>query len=164
RLVCVFGAGGDRDREKRPLMGEAARRLADHVIVTSDNPRSEDPDEIIATIVEGAQAAERAGARSKLEVEPDRRAAIERAVTLARWSPASSSSASRVSGRTEGSSPPTRSTPAPGAWWSRRNGRRGRRARARASWPRMTRSRRSAAWPPAGSRLCGPPDAGWWGS
>jgi UDP-N-acetylmuramoyl-L-alanyl-D-glutamate--2,6-diaminopimelate ligase len=83
RLVCVFGAGGDRDRDKRPRMGEAARRLADHVVVTSDNPRSEDPEAIIAEIVEGAEAAARAGARSELEVEPDRAAAIERAITLA---------------------------------------------------------------------------------
>jgi UDP-N-acetylmuramoyl-L-alanyl-D-glutamate--2,6-diaminopimelate ligase len=83
RLVCVLGAGGDRDRDKRPLMGAAARRLADHVVVTSDNPRSEDPNAIIAAIVEGASEAEQAGARSTLEVEPDRRAAIERAVTLA---------------------------------------------------------------------------------
>jgi UDP-N-acetylmuramoyl-L-alanyl-D-glutamate--2,6-diaminopimelate ligase len=84
RLVCVFGAGGDRDRDKRPVMGAAARRLADHVIVTSDNPRSEDPDAIIAAVVAGAKAAEQAGARSKLEIEPDRRAAIEQAVKLAR--------------------------------------------------------------------------------
>jgi UDP-N-acetylmuramoyl-L-alanyl-D-glutamate--2,6-diaminopimelate ligase len=84
RLVCVFGAGGDRDREKRPLMGAAARRLADHVVVTSDNPRSEDPNAIIAAIVAGAQAAASEGGGSMLEVEPDRRAAIERALKLAR--------------------------------------------------------------------------------
>jgi UDP-N-acetylmuramoyl-L-alanyl-D-glutamate--2,6-diaminopimelate ligase len=80
RLVCVFGAGGDRDREKRPLMGEAARRLADHVIVTSDNPRSEDPHAIIAAIVAGAEQAE--GAET-LEVEPHRAKAIERAIRTA---------------------------------------------------------------------------------
>jgi UDP-N-acetylmuramoyl-L-alanyl-D-glutamate--2,6-diaminopimelate ligase len=84
RLVCVLGAGGDRDRDKRPLMGAAARRLADHVVVTSDNPRSEDPDAIIAAIVQGASEAEQGGAASTLEVEPDRRAAIERAVDVAR--------------------------------------------------------------------------------
>jgi len=72
RLVCVFGCGGDRDRGKRPLMGEIATRLADRVIVTSDNPRSEDPEAIIAQVLEGAG--------SGAEAVPDRRAAIVRAV------------------------------------------------------------------------------------
>jgi UDP-N-acetylmuramoyl-L-alanyl-D-glutamate--2,6-diaminopimelate ligase len=72
RLVAVFGAGGDRDRSKRPLMGDAARRLADRVIVTSDNPRSEDPERIIDEVMAGAgEAAER---------EVDRRRAIALAV------------------------------------------------------------------------------------
>jgi UDP-N-acetylmuramoyl-L-alanyl-D-glutamate--2,6-diaminopimelate ligase len=85
RLICVFGAGGDRDREKRPLMGAVARSLADHVIVSSDNPRSEDPDAIIASILEGAgPPGGEDGGRSILEVEPDRAAAIERAVRIAR--------------------------------------------------------------------------------
>ncbi|MGH3033399.1 MAG: UDP-N-acetylmuramoyl-L-alanyl-D-glutamate--2,6-diaminopimelate ligase [Gaiellaceae bacterium] len=72
RLVCVFGCGGDRDRAKRPLMGEVAGRLADRVIVTSDNPRSEEPLAIIEEIL--------AGVRGDAEVEPDRAAAIARAV------------------------------------------------------------------------------------
>ena len=73
RLICVFGCGGDRDRGKRPLMGRVARRLADVAIVTSDNPRGEDPEAIIAEITEGVP----------MEAEPDRRAAIERAVGMA---------------------------------------------------------------------------------
>ncbi len=76
RLICVFGCGGDRDRAKRPLMGEIATRLADAVIVTSDNPRSEDPAAIIAEIL--------AGAGSGAQREPDRRLAIERAIAVAR--------------------------------------------------------------------------------
>lgn len=76
RLIVVFGAGGDRDREKRPLMGAAAARHADLCVVTSDNPRSEDPDEIIAEIVAG-MAGQPSDARI---VERDRRLAIERAI------------------------------------------------------------------------------------
>jgi UDP-N-acetylmuramoyl-L-alanyl-D-glutamate--2,6-diaminopimelate ligase len=75
RLHVVFGAGGDRDRGKRPLMGEAARRLADRVLVTSDNPRSEEPESIVDAIMEGAgPGAER---------ETDRRRAISRAIESA---------------------------------------------------------------------------------
>jgi UDP-N-acetylmuramoyl-L-alanyl-D-glutamate--2,6-diaminopimelate ligase len=76
RLIVVFGAGGDRDRAKRPLMGAAACEHADVVIVTSDNPRSEDPEAIVAAILEGCAQG--------VEVEVDRRAAIERAVGIAR--------------------------------------------------------------------------------
>jgi UDP-N-acetylmuramoyl-L-alanyl-D-glutamate--2,6-diaminopimelate ligase len=77
RVIVVFGAGGDRDRGKRPIMGEVAGRLADEVVITSDNPRSEDPDAIVAEIVAGV-------GREDVRVEPDRRAAIELAVSLAR--------------------------------------------------------------------------------
>ncbi|HEY2073708.1 MAG TPA: cyanophycin synthetase, partial [Gaiellaceae bacterium] len=76
RVLVVLGAGGDRDKGKRPVMGRIASELADVAIVTSDNPRSEDPDAIIAAIV--------AGAARDVEVEPDRGAAIARAVELAR--------------------------------------------------------------------------------
>jgi UDP-N-acetylmuramoyl-L-alanyl-D-glutamate--2,6-diaminopimelate ligase len=75
RVICVFGCGGDRDRGKRPVMGRIAAELADVAIVTSDNPRSEDPDAIIAEVLEGAGAS--------LEAEPDRASAIERALALA---------------------------------------------------------------------------------
>jgi UDP-N-acetylmuramoyl-L-alanyl-D-glutamate--2,6-diaminopimelate ligase len=76
RLICVFGCGGARDRGKRPLMGAVATRLADRVVITSDNPRSEDPLSIIADI--------RKGARGDVEVEPDRKRAIARALREAR--------------------------------------------------------------------------------
>ncbi len=78
RLIVVFGCGGDRDRAKRPLMGQAATASADLSIITSDNPRSEDPLEIIAEIVPGAG---RGG--GEFRVEPDRRTAIRVAVAEA---------------------------------------------------------------------------------
>lgn len=75
-LTCVFGCGGERDRGKRPLMGRAACAGADQVIVTSDNPRGEDPQAIIADILEGVEGG--------VEVEPDRGRAIARALERAR--------------------------------------------------------------------------------
>jgi UDP-N-acetylmuramoyl-L-alanyl-D-glutamate--2,6-diaminopimelate ligase len=73
RLICVFGAGGDRDRVKRPLMGQVVVELADLALVTSDNPRSEDPAAIAAEVVDGLDH----------EIELDRRRAIERALEWA---------------------------------------------------------------------------------
>jgi UDP-N-acetylmuramoyl-L-alanyl-D-glutamate--2,6-diaminopimelate ligase len=78
RVIAVFGAGGDRDRGKRPLMGQIAARLADICLVTSDNPRSEDPEAIIAEILAGT------GDAPHVEHDADRRASIRRAVSLAR--------------------------------------------------------------------------------
>ena len=75
RLHVVFGAGGDRDRSKRPLMGRVAGALADRVIVTSDNPRSEDPEAIVDQVV--------AGTAGDVEREVDRRTAIVRAIETA---------------------------------------------------------------------------------
>jgi UDP-N-acetylmuramoyl-L-alanyl-D-glutamate--2,6-diaminopimelate ligase len=83
RVICVFGAGGDRDRGKRPLMGEIGARLADVLLVTSDNPRSEDPEAIIAEIMAGADGTSRPAGAPPVLAEVDRRAAIERAIALA---------------------------------------------------------------------------------
>lgn len=77
RVICVFGCGGDRDKTKRPLMGMIASDLADVVIITSDNPRTEDPDAIITDILAGVDDS------GQLFVETDRRAAIQLALSVA---------------------------------------------------------------------------------
>ncbi|WP_457599832.1 UDP-N-acetylmuramoyl-L-alanyl-D-glutamate--2,6-diaminopimelate ligase [Hydrogenivirga sp.] len=77
RLISVFGAGGNRDRGKRPLMGRAAERWSDIVVVTSDNPRDEEPEEIIEDVLKGMDK------REELVVEPDRREAIRKALEMA---------------------------------------------------------------------------------
>ena len=79
QLIVVFGCGGDRDRTKRPIMGELATRYADRAIVTSDNPRSEDPAFIIGQIMAGITSPE---ARRKTTTESDRRTAIRQALSL----------------------------------------------------------------------------------
>ncbi|HWF40846.1 MAG TPA: UDP-N-acetylmuramyl-tripeptide synthetase, partial [Acidothermaceae bacterium] len=83
RLIVVLGCGGDRDRAKRPLMGAAAARLADVAVLTSDNPRSEEPEQILAAMLDGAMdvAPEH---RGEVIVELDRKAAIQVAVSRAR--------------------------------------------------------------------------------
>ncbi len=79
RIITVFGCGGDRDRGKRPLMGEAAVKYSDYVVVTSDNPRTEEPDKIILDIETGIKKT----GRDNYQLTPDRREAIEQAVGMA---------------------------------------------------------------------------------
>lgn len=76
-IICVFGCGGDRDKGKRPIMGEVSTNLADFTIVTSDNPRSENPQAIIDEIISGAK-------KDNFKIEVDRRKAIEEAVAMAK--------------------------------------------------------------------------------
>lgn len=78
-LWCVFGCGGDRDRTKRPRMGAVAAQLADFVIVTSDNPRTENPRTIIGEIIDGVPAE----SQPRVRIEPDREAAIGLAIRMA---------------------------------------------------------------------------------
>jgi len=78
RLICIFGCGGDRDKEKRPIMGKIASEIADHVIITSDNPRTEEPSQIIAEIETGIKS------EKCYDVIIDRRLAIEKGIELAR--------------------------------------------------------------------------------
>jgi UDP-N-acetylmuramoyl-L-alanyl-D-glutamate--2,6-diaminopimelate ligase len=81
RVICVFGCGGDRDKSKRAMMGEAAARLSDYVVVTSDNPRFEDPQEIADMAVEGILST--GLKKSSYSVVLDRRMAIDRALHMA---------------------------------------------------------------------------------
>ncbi|WP_456393635.1 UDP-N-acetylmuramoyl-L-alanyl-D-glutamate--2,6-diaminopimelate ligase [Persephonella sp.] len=77
KIITVFGAGGDRDRSKRPLMGQVAQELSDLVVVTSDNPRTEEPEKIIQDILKGIKD------RENVIVQPDREEAIKKAIYMA---------------------------------------------------------------------------------
>ena len=77
-LICLFGCGGDRDATKRPKMGAIAERIADKIVITSDNPRSEDPQQIITDIIAGLKSTN----PEKVTVEPDRGRAIELLKTI----------------------------------------------------------------------------------
>jgi UDP-N-acetylmuramoyl-L-alanyl-D-glutamate--2,6-diaminopimelate ligase len=77
RMLLVFGCGGERDRGKRPVMGRVAAELADEIILTSDNPRNEDPDQIIRDVMAGIPDAR------KIRIIPDREEAIGKAIEVA---------------------------------------------------------------------------------
>ena len=78
KLITVFGCGGDRDREKRPLMGEVASTLSDFTIITSDNPRGEKPEAVIREILTGMVS------EAPFESIPDRRSALKMALKIAK--------------------------------------------------------------------------------
>ena len=78
RVISVFGCGGDRDKNKRPMMGEASGRVADYTIITSDNPRSEDPEQIVKEIEEGIKKT-----KGKYECIVNRVDAIRKAISMA---------------------------------------------------------------------------------
>ena len=79
KVICVFGCGGDRDARKRPLMGEISGKIADYTIITSDNPRTEDPQVIVNQIEEGIKKT-----KGKYEVIVDRKEAIKKAIEMAK--------------------------------------------------------------------------------
>ena len=78
RVISVFGCGGDRDKNKRPMMGEVSGRVADYTIITSDNPRTEDPETIVNDILEGIKKT-----KGKYECIVDRKEAIKKAISMA---------------------------------------------------------------------------------
>jgi UDP-N-acetylmuramoyl-L-alanyl-D-glutamate--2,6-diaminopimelate ligase len=84
RLITVFGCGGDRDRAKRPLMGAVAGRLSNVIVITSDNPRTEEPRQIIEEIQRGIRRDTRRGSEQRILALIDRREAIAKAIELAR--------------------------------------------------------------------------------
>lgn len=84
RVIVVFGCGGDRDKMKRPIMGRIAARLADVAIVTSDNPRTEDPDTIVKEVAAGVEEVKKEKPSLTYEIHVDRRTAIQRAMAIAK--------------------------------------------------------------------------------
>ena len=78
KLITVFGCGGDRDSSKRPLMGSIAEELSDYVFITSDNPRSEDPEKIVSEILKGIEK------RDQIKIEIDRFIAIKESIEFAK--------------------------------------------------------------------------------